>query len=83
VRTKDDAPTVEQLKLIVNAYLLKIKETLGPRCSAILAVSIAYDEHDRFACNSTGPCLTARGLNEWAHAEVNRLIGSWDPDAAP
>lgn len=71
--------SVEEMQHFVTNVLTLLRLTLGPRSSAILTVGIPIEgEHDRFAANYFGPCLTARGLLTWGHRQVEQLIDAGD-----
>lgn len=72
--------TVHEAQQFVRAMLALIRVKLGPRSAGVLMVGypIPGEDHDRFAADFFGPCLTARGLVTWGDRAVAEEIDRQD-----
>jgi hypothetical protein len=72
--------TVPEAQQFVRAMLALIQHRLGSRSAGVLLVGypVPGEDHDRFAADFFGPCLTARGLSAWGSRAVTELIDQKD-----
>jgi hypothetical protein len=71
--------SVPELIKLAHGILTLVRAKLGPRSAAILMVGMPHGDHDNFAAQFYGPCLSARGLLAWGERSITAQIdrGDW------